>query len=120
MTRRIATLAVALLLAVLSATPARAEPRLLTGPHDPPEVAKLYEQKPVIVLVTMGIGSLIWERHGHIALCVLYDDQRDDVCYNYGVGDFQHPIGMAWGFLRGGGSFWVAKTSVRDMLWIYL
>jgi hypothetical protein len=120
MIRRIATLAVALLLAVLTATPARAERQLLTGLHDPPEVAKLYEDKPVIVLVTMGIGSLIWERHGHIALCVLYDDTgRDDVCYNYGVGDFQHPIGMAWGFLRGGGSFWVAKSSVPDMLWIY-
>jgi hypothetical protein len=120
MIRRIAPLAVALLLAVLTASPARAEPHLLTGIHVPPEVAKLYEQKPVIELVTMGIGSLIWERHGHIALCVHYDDPHDDVCYNYGVGDFHHPIGMAWGFMRGGGSFWVAKSSVADMLWIYL
>ncbi|MEO7736379.1 MAG: DUF4105 domain-containing protein [Kofleriaceae bacterium] len=119
MTRRIATLAVALLLAVLTRTSAHAEPRLPTGPHDPPEVEKLYEQKPVIELVTMGIGSLFWERHGHIALCVHYDNPRDDVCYNYGVGDFQHPIGMAWGFLRAGGSFWVAKTSVPEMLWVY-
>jgi len=120
MTRRIATLAVALLLAVLAAPPAHAEPRLITGIHVPPEVAKLYEQKPVIELVTMGVGSLIWERHGHIALCVHYDDPRDDRCYNYGVGDFHHPLGMAWGFFRGGGSFWVAKASVNDMLWVYL
>jgi hypothetical protein len=120
MIRRIAALAVASLLAVLTATPARAEPRLPPARNLPPEVARLYEQKPVIELVTMGIGSLIWERHGHIALCVRYDDPRDDRCYNYGIGDFRHPLAMAWGFLRGERSFWVGKTSVNDMLWIYL
>jgi hypothetical protein len=67
----------------------------------------------------MGVGSLIWERHGHIALCVHYEDSHDD-CYNYGVGDFYHPIGMAWGFFRGGGSFWVEKRPIDEMLPIYL
>ncbi|MBC7974270.1 MAG: DUF4105 domain-containing protein [Myxococcales bacterium] len=125
MIRRIAALAVASLLAVLTAAPsgARADrlERLvpLVGPEVPLEVAKLYEQKPVIELVTMGIGSLIWERHGHIALCVRYDDRRDDVCYNYGIGDFRHPLAMGWGFLRGAGSFWVGKAAIADMLWIY-
>jgi Domain of unknown function (DUF4105) len=122
MTRSVATSVVALLFAAvaLAASTARAEPRLIAGIHVPPEVQKLYEQKPVIELVTMGIGSLIWERHGHIALCVHYDDPRDDRCYNYGVGDFHHPLSMTWGFFRGGGSFWVAKADVNDMLWIYL
>src|SRR5213592_4325413 len=32
------------------------------------------QPKPVVSLVTMGIGSLIWERHGHIALCVHFDN----------------------------------------------
>ncbi|MBA3502280.1 MAG: hypothetical protein H0T65_18085, partial [Deltaproteobacteria bacterium] len=29
--------------------------------------------KPVVTLVTMGIGSLMWERHGHIALCINFE-----------------------------------------------
>jgi len=119
MNRRIAALAAALattlLAAALSGRASAAPDRPATIP---PEVAKLYEDKPVIELVTMGVGSLIWERHGHIALCVLYDDQRHD-CYNYGIGDFSHPIGMGWGFFRGTGSFWVGKDSIENMLWIY-
>ena len=58
-----------------------------------------------IELITMGVGGLIWERHGHIALCVVYsgvprEADRED-CYNSGVGDFQHAVKMGWGFLRG-------------------
>ena len=75
---------------------------------------------PVVELMTMGVGSLIWERHGHIALCVAYEDPSQDVCYNYGVADFQHPIGMAAGFFRGTHSFWVSKESPDNMLWVYL
>jgi hypothetical protein len=103
------------LVAVLAQTsPARAE-RI----EVPPEVARLYEDKPVIELVTMGIGGLIWERHGHIALCVHYDDPRDDRCYNYGIGDFHHPVDMGLGFLRATGAFWVGKSTVGEMLSIY-
>ncbi|HEX2687632.1 MAG TPA: DUF4105 domain-containing protein [Kofleriaceae bacterium] len=112
MIRPPAALAVASLVALIHAVPARAEHQIRV----PPEIAKLYQDKPVIELVTMGVGSLIWERHGHIALCVHYDDPRDDRCYNYGIGDFHHPLAMAWGFLRGAGSFWVGKSPVRDML----
>ncbi|HEX7841853.1 MAG TPA: DUF4105 domain-containing protein [Kofleriaceae bacterium] len=118
MIRRIAAVATALLftaIAGLCAAPARAEPRS----EGSPEVEKLSRQTPVIVLVTMGVGSLIWERHGHIALCVQYDDPRDNRCYNYGIGDFHHPLGMAWGFFRATGSFWVAKMPVDDMMWTY-
>jgi uncharacterized protein DUF4105 len=115
MTRRIAALAVASLVALTHAAPGRADNRIQV----PPEVAKLYQDKPVIELVTMGVGSLIWERHGHIALCVHYDDPRTDRCYNYGIGDFRHPLKMAWGFFRGTGSFWVGKSPVADMLSIY-
>ena len=100
MTRRIGSVAFALLtLLTLGAlaSPAAAQP----GRQVPPEVAKLYQDKPTIELVTMGVGGLIWERHGHIALCVRYDDPREDACYNYGIGDFRHPVKMAWGFFRG-------------------
>jgi len=83
--------------------------------------------EPVIELVTMGIGALIWERHGHIALCVtrnglrssLADPQPEDRCYNYGIGDFHNPIKMTWGFFRGAQSFWVGKDLPLNMLEIY-
>jgi hypothetical protein len=113
MLRRIAALAG--LLVALDAAPAAAQRR-----NDlPPDVAKLYEQRPVIELVTMGVGSLIWERHGHIALCVREADPRDDRCYNYGIGDFAHPLAMTWGFFRGARSFWVGKAPLEAMLSIY-
>src|SRR5690348_16686509 len=96
------SVAVAIVLS-LSAAGAQARPAV------PPEVAALYKDPPVIELVTMGVGSLIWERHGHIALCVRYADPREDACYNYGIGDFHDPFGMAWGFFRGTNSFWVGK-----------
>ena len=44
------------------------------------QVAPPSQTYPMVVLVTMGIGSLMWERHGHIALCVLYQNQAEDAC----------------------------------------
>ena len=99
----------------VSITSARADAR----PVVPPEVAKLYQDPPVIELVTMGVGSLIWERHGPIALCVRYRDPREDACYNYGIGDFHEPLKMTWGFFRGTRSFWVGKMNPDEMLGIY-
>lgn len=75
--------------------------------------------KPVVSLVTMGVGSLIWERHGHIALCISYENPTDDVCYNYGIGDFHHALKMTWGFFRGTNSFWVGRQDPQEMLWVY-
>ncbi len=75
---------------------------------------------PVIELLTMGVGSLMWERHGHIALCIAYEHPRQDTCYNYGVADFQHPIGRAAGFFRGTNSFYVASEPPVNLLWVYL
>jgi uncharacterized protein DUF4105 len=129
MTRTVAALAVGLLVALLHAPAAHARREGFT-PDDiatirgaigklDDAIAKLPEAKPVIVLVTMGVGSLIWERHGHIALCVAYGDARDTQCYNYGIGDFVHPVGMGWGFFRGTGSFWVGKQPAAQMLSIY-
>ncbi|MGE0399444.1 MAG: DUF4105 domain-containing protein [Kofleriaceae bacterium] len=84
-----------------------------------PEVEKLISEKPTINLVTMGVGGLIWERHGHIALCIDYENPRDNVCFNYGIGDFHHPLRMGWGFFRANGAFWVGKQNPREMLAIY-
>jgi hypothetical protein len=88
-----------------------------------PEIAKLYSEPPVIELVTMGIGSLIWERHGHIALCVTqrgvtyslrHLDPENDRCYNYGIGDFTHALKMTWGFFHGTQSFRHERRAAHD------
>jgi len=116
MCRRIVVVVIALGVALGAARPAAAQPL----PRDiPPEVAEIYKHPPVVELVTMGIGSLIWERHGHIALCVRYEDPRDYACYNYGIGDFHEPMKMATGFFRGTNSFWVGKMDPGQMLNIY-
>src|SRR5436190_24018473 len=113
MSRRIVVVVLALGVALSSARPAAAQ-RL---PRDiPPEVAEIYKHPPVVELITMGIGSLIWERHGHIALCVRYENPIDDACYNYGIGDFHEPMKMATGFFRGTNSFWVGKMDPQQML----
>jgi hypothetical protein len=85
----------------------------------PDNVKKLYEQEPTLELVTMGIGSLIWERHGHIAMCARWQDQAKDICFNYGIGSFDKPLGMAWGFFRGTDSFWAGEQTVESIINIY-
>lgn len=81
---------------------------------------EIYGNYPVVELITMGIGSLIWERHGHIALCIRYEDPSQDTCYNYGIGDFGAPMSMATGFFRGTKSFWVGPQDPWVMFSIYL
>ncbi len=83
------------------------------------EVKKLYDAEPTIELVTMGIGSLAWERHGHIALCVRYLDPHKDICFNYGIGSFNKPVSMAWGFFRGTSSFWAGEQTIDALIQIY-
>ena len=101
--------------------PAAAGELALVPPQPaPPPVAPIAEERePTIELVTMGVGSRIWERHGHIVLCVRYPDPRRDLCYNYGIGDFRHPLGMGWGFFRGTNSFWAGADTPSTMLYIY-
>lgn len=113
MIRRIAVLT-CLLVAALAASAVAQPPVQQTE-----EEKRLSDEFPRVELVTMGVGSLAWERHGHIALCVEYANSRENACYNYGIGDFHHPLGMAWGFFRGNGSFWVGKMNPREMLGIY-
>ena len=79
------------------------------------------DQHPKVELVTIGIGALLWERHGHISICVtrnglrssIVHDEPGDRCFNYGMADFEHPLAMSWGFVRGTHSFWVGK----DLPW---
>jgi hypothetical protein len=111
-----------------AATPAAADPppaaaqpvaAPLPPPGQPAEPPAPAEEVPTIRLVTMGVGSRIWERHGHIVLCVDWRDARRDRCYNYGIGNFRDPVGMGWGFFRGTNSFWAGADTPADMLFIY-
>ncbi|HEY4059273.1 MAG TPA: DUF4105 domain-containing protein [Kofleriaceae bacterium] len=92
----------------------------VTPVHPPPsaEQQKLMDEYPIVTLVTMGTGALIWERHGHIAICVQYNETTE-TCFNYGVGDFAHPLKMAWGFFRANGAFYVDDETPGRMLYIY-
>ncbi|HEY6035264.1 MAG TPA: DUF4105 domain-containing protein [Kofleriaceae bacterium] len=86
------------------------------------------DDHPQVELVTIGIGALPWERHGHIAVCVTQKGLRAslahrepfDRCFNYGYADFHHPIQMSWGFVRGTHSFWVGTETPEAMFEIYL
>jgi hypothetical protein len=123
---RMAPRAVALVVLLAAAT-ASAQP----GPDSPQPAQSgtmaITDEHPKVELVTMGIGALMWERHGHIALCVTQNGLRSslmrpepgDGCYNYGIADFHHPVNMAWGFFRGTHSFWVGKDLPENMLEIY-
>ena len=113
-TRRIVFLACMLL--AFAGGVARADEALA---QPTPEQQKLQNEYPRVVLVTMGVGALIWERHGHIALCIEYEDRTQNACYNYGIGDFFHPVKMFWGFFRGNGSFWVGEMDPGAMLSVY-
>ena len=74
---------------------------------------------PVIELITMGPGKLIWEKWGHSALCVRHEDPRRDRCYNYGTTDFSRPVQLVWDFLRNRSLFWVSRTTPDRMLRFY-
>jgi hypothetical protein len=116
MLRAMSRIAAALLFLVGLAAPALGQPRV----ESPLRAAARGQDYPVVELVTMGVGSLIWERHGHIALCVIYADERADACYNYGIGDFGHPLQMTSAFFRGANSFWAGKMDPMEMLSIYV
>ncbi len=75
---------------------------------------------PHVELVTMGVGSLIWERHGHIALCIRWTEPSRDRCYNYGVANFADPIAMGISFFRSEPSFWVAATTPQRLMATYI
>lgn len=110
--------ALVVLVFTLWALPAAAQ---VVGARPRPEShLKLYAEEPTIELVTMGIGALIWERHGHIALCVRYREPSRDRCYNYGVAQFHKPLSMGWSFLRGEDAFWVDSMTPGRLLAVYV
>jgi len=74
---------------------------------------------PVIEVVTIGNGSLVWGRHGHITVCVRYGDPHTDRCYHYALADFEHPWSMVAGYFRGDRSFWAGFEAYDNMVHRY-
>lgn len=127
--------AYALLILTLLATPSFAKPpdcehdipdaqdamdKLMREYENIPSIhPEIYKEYPVVELVTMGVGAKIWERHGHIALCVRFSPTSAN-CYNYGIGDFAHPLKMGAGFFRGTHSFFVGTENPARMFSIYM
>jgi hypothetical protein len=78
------------------------------------------DRAPTIELMSFGIGARIFEKFGHSALCLKYNDPRNtSVCFNYGVTDFSEGPIMIWHFLRTEQQFWVEPTSYGAMVAFY-
>lgn len=76
---------------------------------------------PVIELYTFGRGHIIFEKFGHTALCINYNEAgRETVCFNYGVTNFHMPPGeLTWAFIRGKQEFWVEPVPLSGMYHFY-
>ncbi len=106
-------LAVILATSVAAAQPARLPP----GEFEPGRVELA---PPSIDLLTFGVGDRIFEKFGHAALCLRYNDpKRVPVCFNYGVTDFDEGPAMIWSFLRSQQKFWVEPTTLGSMVAFY-
>jgi hypothetical protein len=78
------------------------------------------EQPPRIELLTFGVGARIFEKYGHAALCLLYNQSvNQPVCFNYGVTDFDATAALAWNFLRTNQRFWVEPDPRDGMIEFY-
>lgn len=75
---------------------------------------------PVVQLYTFGRGTLIFEKFGHTALCLDYNEPRETACFNYGVTDFTlPPLTLTWRFITGEQVFFVEAIPLRGMLGFY-
>ena len=75
---------------------------------------------PEIELVTFGVGARIFEKFGHAAICLRYHQpEHPEICFNYGVTNFNAGAVMVWNFLRTQQQFWVEPTSFESLYSFY-
>ncbi len=74
---------------------------------------------PIVSLYTMGPGDDTFSRFGHAAACVFDQTYPNGVCYNYGTADFNDPLPLIWGVLRGRATFWVSEVSLARVMKTY-
>ena len=80
-----------------------------------------------VYLMTMGPGSLVWERFGHNAIWIHDPALEPDTTYNYGLFDFDQE-NFLLRFIRGQMWYWMAgipaepylKTYIRDNRSVWL
>ena len=78
------------------------------------------DRAPFIDVMTFGVGTVVFEKFGHAAICVRYhDEHRDPMCFNFGVTDFHEGAPMIWSFLRGRQEFWVEPLTFAGMMAFY-
>jgi hypothetical protein len=77
---------------------------------------------PKVDLYTFEVGELIFQKFGHAAICLTYDDARPDLatCFNYGITNYDAGGALVWGFLRGKQKFWVDAERLGRMMQPYL
>jgi hypothetical protein len=113
---RLAGLAALVLGVVALAAPAHAQ-RNRMGRID----ARPGATAPVVQLFTFGRGDVIFEKFGHTAICLDYDEpERETTCFNYGVTDFTlPPATLTWRFIRGKQVFFVEPIPLSGMMRFY-
>ncbi|HEX3478778.1 MAG TPA: DUF4105 domain-containing protein [Kofleriaceae bacterium] len=111
--------AIAVLTAVLAAAGAAGAQPAHLAPGEAPSGA-IEPDPPVIELLTFGIGARIFEKFGHAAICLRYHQpEHPEICFNYGVTNFNAGAVMVWNFLRHEQKFWVEPTRLTAMLAFY-
>lgn len=103
---------------VLACGIARAQPVALGTDH--PVTGPVAGEPPEIELITLGVGDRIFEKFGHAALCLRYQDTSlIPVCFNYGVTDFDAGAALVFRFLRNEQRFWVEAESLGSLVGFY-
>src|SRR5262245_35562144 len=87
------------------------------------EICHHPELAPKVDLFTFGVGPEVFEKFGHGALCVKYDSLKPpnnrEICFNYGVTNFEEPGKLVWGFMRAKQKFWVQPEYLESMRAFY-
>jgi hypothetical protein len=102
--------AAALLLLALTAGPVAAHRR--NPPAGPPG------SELTVYLMTMGPGSLVWERFGHNAIWIHDPAAPPDQAYNYGLFDF-HQQNFLLRFIKGQMWYWMDGFPAESYLRAY-
>ncbi|HEY4058620.1 MAG TPA: DUF4105 domain-containing protein [Kofleriaceae bacterium] len=74
------------------------------------------DEPPVVEVITFGPGAGLFERFGHAAMCLRYQEVTHDVCFNYGVTDYSAGASLIWNFIRGTQLFWSEPANYYGMI----
>ncbi|CAN5916951.1 hypothetical protein BH11MYX2_BH11MYX2_16590 [soil metagenome] len=74
------------------------------------------DEPPVVELLTFGPGAGLFERFGHAAMCLRYQEVTHDVCFNYGATDYGAGASLIWNFIRGTQLFWSEPSNYYGMI----